>query len=47
MEAYIEGKLYFFILYINYNYKFYIDIFEKAHYNLILQGNFERRENQR
>jgi hypothetical protein len=29
------------------NIKLYIDILRKGHYNLILQGNFERREYQR
>ncbi len=40
-------KCNYFLLYNNYKYKINIDIFEKGHYNLILQGNFERRENQR
>ena len=32
---------------ININYKINIDNFEEMLYNLLLQGNFERRENQR
>ena len=46
-EVFFYKNVYFFLYILNINYKFNIDIFEKGHYNLILQGNFERRENQR